>query len=83
MPNGSIQFVDGLRVYMPSDKAPKWIKANIVIDRDQLTAWLAQQPDNQVRASICESKTGGKLYAKLDAGPRRDAGAGNDEGMPF
>ena len=62
-------FVDGLRVYKPTDRAPEWVVANLSIEADKLAAWLAEQTADgrgQVRAVICRSAKSGNYYAKLD-----------------
>lgn len=71
-----IEFVDGLRVYAPNERAPDYIIANVVLERDALTAWLDGR-DDKVRVVIKRSQ-GGKLYAAVDtyqrdAEPRRQA----------
>ena len=62
------QFVDGLRAFKPSEKAPDFIKANIVIDVVMLTNWLNENANAEgvVRLVIKESK-GGKFYAEKDS----------------
>ena len=35
-------FVDGINVFTPSENAPDWIKANMVINPTQLVKWLEQ-----------------------------------------
>lgn len=59
-----IEFVDGLRIYAPNEGAPDYIIANVQLERDALTAWLAARGD-KVRVVIKRSK-GGKLYAAVD-----------------
>lgn len=58
------EFVDGLRVYAPHERAPDYIIANVQLDRDVLTAWLAGRAP-QIRIVIKRSQ-GGKLYAAVD-----------------
>lgn len=67
------EFIDGLRVYAPNERAPDYIIANGVLDRDALTAWLAGRAP-QIRIVIKRSK-GGKYYAAVDTYQRDDAGS--------
>lgn len=64
------EFVDGLRVYAPHERAPEYIIANASLDRDALTAWLAGRAP-QIRVVIKRSQ-GGKYYAAVDT-YKRDA----------
>lgn len=59
-----IEFVNGLRVYAPREGAPDYIIANLVIEREELAAWLRTHPE-KVRIDIKRSKTG-KLYAAVN-----------------
>ena len=66
-------FVDGLNVFTPSENAPDWIKANMVINPTQLVKWLEQNDQHlkegkhglEIRLEIRQS-TQGKLYAAVD-----------------
>ena len=66
-------FVDGLSVYTPSDNAPEWIKANMVINPTKLIKWLEQNDQYlkegkhglEIRLEIKQSAQG-KLYAAVD-----------------
>jgi len=66
-------FVDGLNVYTPSDNAPDWIKANMVINPTKLVKWLQDNDDHlkegkhglELRLEIKQSAQG-KLYAAVD-----------------
>ena len=53
-------FVDGLNVYTPSDNAPEWIKANMVINPTKLVKWLQQNDDY-----LKESKHGLELRLQI------------------
>lgn len=64
------EFVDGLRVYAPHERAPDYIIANVSLDRAALTAWLAGRAP-QIRVVIKRSQ-GGKYYAAVDT-YKRDA----------
>jgi len=44
------QFVNGLFVFKPHEKAPAFIKANLSINRDEFVNWLQEQePDEKGR----------------------------------
>ena len=49
-------FVDGLRVFPPRAKAPDFIKGAMLINRDEMIAWLQAQPDEEVRLDIKAAK---------------------------
>ena len=51
-------FVDGLMAKKPNDKAPEWVKCNISIKREELSAWLAGQSDEWINVQVCESRGG-------------------------
>ena len=85
-----IEFVNGLRVFKPSDKAPDFIIANGEIDVEELRR---SHGDGKFRIVIKESKAG-KYYAAVDKfepgqrdEPRRSAPPvddfGDDESLPF
>lgn len=61
-----VQFIDGLIVKAPNDKAPDYVKAKISIKRQDLMAWLNQQDGDWVNAEVKESK-GGKWYVAVDS----------------
>jgi len=66
-------FVDGLNVYTPSENAPDWIKADMVINPTQLVKWLQDNDQHlkegkrglELRLQIKQSAQG-KLYASVD-----------------
>lgn len=60
------KFLDGMRVYTPSEKAPDFIVANFEIDGD---AFVGR---GKVRGVLKRSK-GGKLYAVEDDFKPKDA----------
>ena len=86
------EFVEGLRIYTPNERAPDYIIANIFIDRDALTAWLATR-EPQLRAVVKRSQ-GGKFYAVVDTyrrdtapqpkpAPQPESGGLVDDDIPF
>jgi len=62
------QFVNGLFVFKPHEKAPDFVKANLSINRDEFVNWLQEQePDEKGRLKIDlkESKKG-SWYAHVN-----------------
>ena len=51
------QFADGIRAFKPNAKAPAFVKADITINKAELTTWLQSQPDT-IRLSVKESQKG-------------------------
>jgi len=68
MPN----FVNGMKIYRPSEKAPQFVKANIEINCKELVEFMrANHKDGKIRIDIKEGKqkedgTRGNLYADLN-----------------
>jgi hypothetical protein len=58
------KFVDGLRVYSPRDGAPDFVICNLVINVQELAAWLARQ-SGDVRVDVKRSRND-KLYASVN-----------------
>ncbi len=54
-------FPKGFKVFKPSDKAPDFVKVNIVIDHEFLQWFNENQHEGEVRVDIKESKNG-KYY---------------------
>lgn len=66
-----IKFIDGLRVFKPRDTAPEFVKADIILNKQELMAWLEGQ-DGTIRIQINESQQG-KWYAKVNEfEPKKD-----------
>jgi hypothetical protein len=63
-----ITFVNGLRVYKPSNKAPDFIIANLELEVATLTAFMEEHANGlgKIRAVIKKSKKGERYYASLD-----------------
>lgn len=59
------EFVDGLIVKTPNEKAPQWVKANISIKREELIDWLQKKQGDWINLQMKESKNGG-LYVEVD-----------------
>ena len=59
------EFVDGLIVKKPYDKAPDFVKMYISIKRKDLGNWLRSKQEDWINIVVKESK-GGKFYAEVD-----------------
>ena len=59
------EFVDGLIVKKPHDKAPDFVKMSISINRKNLGNWLRSKQEDWINIVVKESK-GGKFYAEVD-----------------
>lgn len=59
------EFVNGLRVFKPHEKAPDFIKLDMSIEVSDLLAWLGAREEKELRIQVKESKKG-KLYAEVD-----------------
>lgn len=78
--SNDVQFIDGLIVKAPNEKAPDYVKAKVSIKRQDLMAWLNQQDGDWINADVKESK-GGKWYVAVDSWkPEGSAGAGGSRG---
>ena len=51
------QFPNGIRAFKPNEKAPSFVKADLTINKAELTTWLQSQPDT-IRLSVKESQKG-------------------------
>lgn len=60
-----IEFVDGLIVKAPHEKAPDFVKAAISIKRSELISWLTTRTEDWINLDVKESK-GGKWYASVN-----------------
>ena len=87
------EFVNGLIVKAPHEKAPDFIKANISIKREDLIEWLNSQQGDWVNVDIKESQAG-KWYAEVNdwkpegakvggQGERNDPQHEGDGDIPF
>ena len=60
-----IEFVDGLIIKAPHEKAPDFVKARISIKRKDLGNWLRSKDDDWINLDVKVSKSG-KWYAQVD-----------------
>ena len=58
------EFIDGLIVKPPHEKAPDYVKCSISIKRAALGNWLRGKTDEWINLDVKESK-GGKWYAEV------------------
>ena len=57
-------FPQGIRAFKPRPNAPEWIIGDISINRDELVAWLQNQP-NEVKLQLLLSKKD-TFYLKIN-----------------
>ena len=65
MSNDNTQFIDGLIVKAPNERASDYVKAKLSIKRVELIAWLQQQEGDWINADVKVSQSG-KWYAAVD-----------------
>lgn len=58
-------FISGLIVKPPHERAPEYVKAKLSIKREELIGWLQQQDGGWINADIKVSQNG-KWYAAVD-----------------
>ena len=67
------QFVDGLIVKPPHEKAPDFVKCSISIKRKDLGNWLRGKSDDWINLDVKVAKSG-KWYAEVnDWKPKSDS----------
>ena len=59
------KFIPGLMAKAPHDRAPEYVKAKLSIKRQELLAWLQDQPGDWINADVKVSQNG-KWYVALD-----------------
>ena len=52
------EFVDGLYIYPPHEKAPDFVKASISIDRKKLGNWLRGRTEEKIRIDVKNGNKG-------------------------
>ena len=60
-----VEFVDGLFVKEPHERAPDFVKASISIKRAELGNWLRGKDDEWINIVVKESQAG-KWYCQVD-----------------
>jgi hypothetical protein len=64
--SNEVEFIDGLIVKAPNERAPEYVKARLSIKREQLIAWLEGREGEWINADVKVSQ-GGKWYAAVDS----------------
>ena len=93
MAKDEIEFVDGLIVKAPHERAPDFVKAQIAIKVEDLGKWLRKYKAGEewVNIDVKEAKSG-KWYAavsnfkpkaKEDRKPAAKKSADDDDSIPF
>ena len=59
------EFVDGLRVFAPHEKAPDFVKANLQINRADLISWLSSKDKELIKLDVKVGKSG-KWYVAVN-----------------
>ena len=68
------QYINGLIVKAPNERAPDYVKAKLSIKRVDLIAWLQGQTGDWINADVKVSQ-GGKWYCAVDTWkPNGDGG---------
>lgn len=65
------QFVDGLLVKAPHEKAPEFVKCSISIKRKDLGNWLRAQTEEWINLDVKVAKSG-KWYAEVNTWKKED-----------
>lgn len=63
--SNEVEFIDGLIVKAPNERAPEYVKAKLSIKREQLIAWLEGREGEWINADVKVSQ-GGKWYVAVD-----------------
>jgi hypothetical protein len=78
-----IQFIDGLIIKAPNERAPDYVKAKLSIKRADLIDWLKKQDGDWINADIKVSQAG-KWFAAVDNwkpdGQRQQSGSRTPDG---
>jgi len=63
--SNEVEFIDGLIVKAPNEKAPEYVKAKLSIKREDLIEWLESREEEWINADVKVSQ-GGKWYCAVD-----------------
>jgi hypothetical protein len=80
------EFVDGLIVKAPSEKAPEWVKCNISIKRKDLGNWLRARQEDWINLDVKVSKNGAWYVEVNNWKPEKSKDQGKpplDDDIPF
>lgn len=64
MQTSNKQFVNGIKAFKPSEKAPGFVKANLSFNKSELQGWLNNMPEN-FKANLKESSKD-SYYLEVD-----------------
>ena len=76
-----IEFIDGLIVKAPHERAPDFVKASISIKVADMKKWLAGRNDEWINVDVKESR-GGKWYAAVSQYKKDDAKKSSQGAQP-
>ena len=68
-----VKFVDGIRAFKPHERAPDFVKGNLVINKAELQEWLNKQGD-EIRVDLKEAKSGSYYLSVNDYKPKGGGG---------
>lgn len=76
-----IEFVPGLFVKPPHERAPDFVMASVSIKREELASWLQGKSDEWINIDVKESR-GGKWYASVSNFKPREGAAPKPKSEP-
>ena len=65
------KFIPGLRTYRPNEKAPDFVKLDIVMNVAEFTDWIQKERKSQVRMQLLLSQQGNLYIAENDFEPQK------------
>jgi hypothetical protein len=75
------QFIPGLIVKAPHERAPEYVKAKLSIKREELIAWLQQQGGEWINADVKVSRNG-KWYCAVNEWKPKGNGERRSDARP-
>jgi single-stranded DNA-binding protein len=78
------KFIDGMRVFDPHERAPKWVKGELVVNCQEFENYMRANCDAQgeLRISIKESKSDKLYLERNDWRPQRQNGYQQNNSQP-
>lgn len=76
------QFIPGLIVKAPHERAPEYVKAKLSIKREELIAWLQQQSGEWINADVKVSRKSGKWYCAVNEWKPKGNGERRSDSRP-
>lgn len=71
-----IEFINGLIIKPPHERAPEFVKCKLSFKREELIAWLQSKEGDWINADVKVSN-GGKWYAAVDNWKPNTEGGGS------